>query len=56
MYSSPSVKLLREQGVEAIMLGGTDLALVFADEKSNGFPLVDCAGIHVDTIVRLGLK
>jgi aspartate racemase len=37
------------------MLGGTDLALAF-DEKSNGFPLVDCAGIHVDAIVRLGLK
>jgi aspartate racemase len=55
VFESVSEKLLREEGVEAIMLGGTDLALVF-DEKSNGFPLVDCAGIHVEAIVRLGLK
>jgi aspartate racemase len=55
VFESVSEKLLREKGVEAIMLGGTDLALVF-DGKSNDIPLVDCAAIHVDAIVRLGLK
>jgi len=55
VFEAVSERLLREEGVEAIMLGGTDLALVF-DEKSARFPLVDCAAIHVDAIVRLGLK
>jgi hypothetical protein len=40
--------------VEAIMLGGTDLALIFNDQTSD-FPLVDCAGIHVEAIVRLAV-
>ena len=35
---------VRGDGAEAIMLGGTDLALAF-DEGTAGFPLVDCAGI-----------
>jgi aspartate racemase len=42
---------LTQQGAEAIVPGGTDLAPAL-DEKSAGFPLVDCAGIHVDAIVR----
>jgi aspartate racemase len=42
---------LMAAGAEAIMLGGTDLALAFND-KNSPFPLVDCAGIHVDAIVR----
>jgi aspartate racemase len=47
-------RLLEDGGVEAIMLGGTDLALVF-DEQTADFPLVDCAGIHVEAIVRLAM-
>ena len=46
--------LLSEAGAEAIMLGGTDLALAF-DEATAGFPLVDCASIHVDAIVGRAL-
>jgi aspartate racemase len=38
-------------GVDAIMLGGTDLALVY-QEGNTRFPLVDCAAIHVDEVVR----
>lgn len=52
IFNSACQKLLQDEHAEAIMLGGTDLALAF-DEKSAGFPLVDCAGIHVDAIVRL---
>jgi len=41
--------LIDDQGAEAIMLGGTDLALAFR-EGAAPFPLVDCAGIHADAI------
>jgi aspartate racemase len=41
--------LMRERGVEAIMLGGTDLFLAFAGREPE-FPLVDCADLHVDAI------
>ncbi|WP_289298074.1 aspartate/glutamate racemase family protein [uncultured Reyranella sp.] len=40
---------LRARGAEAIMLGGTDLFLAFADHDP-GFPVIDCADIHVDAI------
>jgi aspartate racemase len=40
---------LCERGAEAIMLGGTDLFLAFAGQDP-GFPVVDCADIHVDAI------
>jgi aspartate racemase len=51
-FAAASKKLLRESGVEAIMLGGTDLALVF-NERDTDFPLIDCAGIHADAIAKL---
>ena len=54
VFDSACGRLLKEQGAEAIMLGGTDLALAF-NEQSSDFPLVDCAGIHVDAIVRLAM-
>jgi aspartate racemase len=42
---------LRERdGVEAIVIAGTDLALVF-DEGNTPFPAVDCARIHLDAIL-----
>jgi aspartate racemase len=42
---------LRERdGVEAIVLAGTDLALVF-DETNTPFPSVDCTRIHLDAIL-----
>jgi len=42
-------KLREEAGAEAIMLGGTDLALVLG-ELEAAFPIVDCAAIHADAI------
>ena len=47
-------RLLEDEGAEAIMLGGTDLALAI-NEQTAGFPLVDCAGIHVDAIAQLAI-
>jgi aspartate racemase len=48
-------KLLEENGAEAIMFGGTDLALAFSQQDTT-FPLVDCAAIHVDAVVRLAIS
>jgi aspartate racemase len=52
VFTTVCKRLLRESGVEAIMLGGTDLALAF-NERDSEFPLLDCAGIHVDAIAKL---
>jgi aspartate racemase len=51
VFHSVGRQLCREGGAQAIMLGGTDLFLAFADQDA-GFPLVDCADIHVDAIYR----
>jgi len=40
---------LIERGAEAIMLGGTDLFLAFVGHEP-GFPVIDCADIHVDAL------
>lgn len=43
--------LIAREGAEAIVLAGTELALVF-DEATAGFPAVDCARLHVEAIMR----
>ncbi|MGE0767801.1 MAG: aspartate/glutamate racemase family protein [Hyphomicrobiaceae bacterium] len=43
-------RLCRDEKVEAVLLAGTDLNLVF-DEKNAGFPAVDCASAHIAAIV-----
>jgi aspartate racemase len=46
--------LQRRDGVEAVLLAGTDLAVIF-DEATAGFPCIDVARIHIEAIVeRLG--
>ena len=55
VFAAACERLLNDLGVQAIMLGGTDLALVF-DEKTADFPLVDCASIHVEAIVRSAIR
>src|SRR4051794_13490322 len=47
IFDTVSQRLLKEEGAQAIMLGGTDLVLVYDDQTSE-FPLIDCAAIHVD--------
>src|SRR4030081_641494 len=46
--------IARELPVDAILLAGTDLALIF-DETNTDFPHIDCAEIHIQAIVR-GLR
>jgi aspartate racemase len=41
--------LVERHGAEAVMLGGTDLALAFAGHDP-GFAVFDCAGVHADAI------
>jgi aspartate racemase len=52
VFAAVSRRLLKESGVGAIMLGGTDLVLAF-NERDTEFPLIDCAGIHADAIAEL---
>ena len=54
IFNAASHRLIEDQGAEAIMLGGTDLALAF-NEQTAEFPLVDCAGIHADAIAKLAI-
>jgi aspartate racemase len=44
-------RLCREQGADAVFLGGTDLCLAFAGQDC-GFPVLDSAEIHVEAIYR----
>jgi aspartate racemase len=52
VFTTVSKRLLSESGVEAIILGGTDLVLAF-NERDTEFPVINCAGIHADAIAKL---
>jgi aspartate racemase len=43
--------LCQARGAEGIVLGGTDLCLAFAGQDC-GFPVVDCALVHVEALFR----
>jgi aspartate racemase len=43
--------MVADQGAEAVMLGGTDLALAFGGQDP-GFAILDCAAIHADAIAE----
>jgi aspartate racemase len=45
------LEIARQLPVDAIVLAGTDLALIF-DDTNTPFPYVDSAKIHVQAIVR----
>jgi aspartate racemase len=44
-------KIARELPVDAVVLAGTDLSMIF-DETNTDFPHVDCAAVHIRAIVR----
>jgi aspartate racemase len=48
---SIAVELQRRDTVEAILLAGTDLAVMF-NESTAGFPAIDVARLHIDAIVE----
>jgi aspartate racemase len=43
--------LVERDHVEAIVLAGTELSLVF-DEGNTDFPHIDCATLHIEAIIR----
>lgn len=43
---------MMERGAEAILLGGTDLNAAFPVEPA-AFPIIDCAGIHIEEIATV---
>ena len=46
--------LVEERGAEALLLGGTDLNLVY-DATFDEYPIIDSAAVHVDAIVTAAL-
>lgn len=50
-FFSICTRLCSDRGAEAVMLGGTDLYLVFKDHEC-GFPVIDCAEIHIEALAR----
>ena len=48
-------RTLIDQGAEAIVLGGTDLFLVFENQELP-FDVIDCADIHIRHIANLAAK
>ena len=51
IFDAACEHFLEHDKVDAVMLGGTDLALVYNGQNTN-FALVDCAAVHVDALVR----
>jgi aspartate racemase len=43
--------LLRRDGVDAIVMAGTDLSLLF-NESNTAFPHIDCAALHLKRILH----
>lgn len=55
VFKSVARKLIDQAGAEAILLGGTDLVLVFNGEQSM-FPVIDCAAIHAHQIAQRAME
>jgi aspartate racemase len=49
--TSLAQELVRRDGVDAIVLAGTDLALLFNDSNTD-FPYIDCAALHLREILK----
>jgi aspartate racemase len=44
-------RMARRHGIEAVILGGTELPLILDDERKAGIPLLDTTKIHVASVV-----
>ena len=51
VFESAARHLVDDGGAQAIILGGTDLALAFNADSAT-FAIIDCAAIHADAIAR----
>jgi aspartate racemase len=48
--------MAERDGIEGVILGGTELSLIFREPTIAGLPVLDTAQIHVESIVREALK
>lgn len=48
--------LVKNEGASGILLGGTDLNLVFNEDLDLGYPVIDSAAVHVDAIAAASLR
>jgi aspartate racemase len=46
-------RMQRDLGVQAIILGGTELSVLLRAETHNGLPLLDTAKMHVEAVLKL---
>ena len=52
VFDAACNQFITQNKVDAVMLGGTDLALVY-NPNNVDFALVDCAAVHVEELFRL---
>ena len=55
VFNGSGRRMIETPGAQAILLGGTDLALVFREGVAP-FPVIDCAAIHADAITTLAMS
>ena len=53
-FDAACLELIEESEVDSVLMGGTDLTLVY-DEETSLFPIVDCAAIHARKVVSVSL-
>ena len=53
-FDAACLELIEDCEVDSVLMGGTDLALVY-DEETSPFPIVDCAAIHARKVVSVSL-
>ena len=51
VFFAAGERLCRDRGAEIVLLGGTDLFLAFQGHDC-GFPVLDCADVHVEAIYK----
>jgi aspartate racemase len=51
VFFAAGERLCRDRGAEVVLLGGTDLFLAFQGHDC-GFPVLDCADVHVEAIYK----
>ena len=51
VFFAAGENLCRDRGAEVVLLGGTDLFLAFQGHDC-GFPVLDCADVHVEAIYK----
>ncbi len=55
-YLAIASRMRTEQGIEALILGGTELPLLLRDAPDIGMPLLDTARLHVEAAVSASLE